>query len=170
MSQEKFANPYIIGVLLGLLLLSAYYTMGRGLGSSSAFARLTAVGAEAVAPGHARENAYLKKYFRPDKAVLDDFLVFLALGAALGGFLSAAMARRIKFQIERGPNATAQARLGLAFAGGMLTGFGARLARGCNSGQLLVGDSQLAVGSWVATIAFFAAGLAAAHLLSKEWN
>ncbi len=170
MTQEKFTNPYIIGVLLGLLLLSAYYTMGRGLGSSSAFARLTAVAEEAVAPGHARENEYFKKYFQPDKAVLDDFLVFLALGAALGGFVSAAMARRIKFKVERGPNATAQSRLWLAFAGGMLSGFGARLARGCASGQLLVGDSQLALGSWVATVAFFAAGYGAAHLLAKEWN
>ena len=32
-TPKYYTNPYLIGLLLGLVLLSAFVTMGRGLGS-----------------------------------------------------------------------------------------------------------------------------------------
>ena len=38
--MERYTNPYLIGVLLGLILLFSFYTMGRGVGSSATFSRI----------------------------------------------------------------------------------------------------------------------------------
>lgn len=169
MSKERYSNPYLIGALLGMVLLASFYTMGRGLGASSPVARLTAVVLDTVASDHARENTYLKKYFHPDRAVLNDWLVFLVLGAALGGLFSAVMANRIRGEIGRGPSISAFTRLLLAFGGGVLSGFAARLARGCTSGQALTGASELALGAWIFMLCIFAGGYATAYFFRKEW-
>lgn len=169
MNKERYSNPYLIGALLGLVLLSAFYTMGRGLGASSPIARVTTVVLDSVAPDHAKENPYLKRYFRPDRGVLNDWLVFLVIGAALGGLFSAFMAKRIKGEIERGPSITAGVRLWLAFGGGILSGFAARLARGCTSGQALTGASELALGGWIFMFCIFIGAYATAYFFKKEW-
>lgn len=169
MDRKRYSNPYLIGALLGLVLFSAFYTMGRGLGASSPVARLTAVALDTVASDHVRENAYLKRYFRPDRAVLNDWLVFLVLGATLGGLFSAGMANRIKVEIGRGPSIAAAPRLFLAFGGGAFSGFAARLARGCTSGQALTGASELALGAWIFMICIFAGAYATAYFFRKEW-
>ncbi|HEX2677356.1 MAG TPA: YeeE/YedE thiosulfate transporter family protein [Polyangiales bacterium] len=51
------------------------------------------------------------------------------------------------------------------FAGGMLTGFGTRMAGGCTSGHGLCGVSQLQKGSLLATCAFFGMGVAASFAI-----
>ena len=40
-----YLNPYLAGLGLGLVLLTAFVFMGRGLGASGAFSTLVAVGA-----------------------------------------------------------------------------------------------------------------------------
>ncbi len=49
--------------------------------------------------------------------------------------------------------------------GGVLVGFGARLAGGCTSGHGIVGMAQLAPSSIIATISFMIAGFATTHIL-----
>ena len=169
MKPYKYANPYLIGALLGIVLFASFYTMGRGLGASSPIARLATVAIDSVASDHVRANAYLKKYFRPDRAVLADWLVFLAVGAAFGGLFSAGLAGRLRGQIERGPSISATSRLWLAFGGGMMSGFAARLARGCTSGQALTGASELALGSWIFMFCIFGGAYATAYFFRKEW-
>lgn len=102
-SDQRYANPYLIGVLLGLVLLFSFYTMGRGLGSSSTFARITAAGVELLAPEHSQQNSYLSKYLEAEKPPLKAWLVFLTLGAGLGGLFSAFIAGRIHGDVTRGP-------------------------------------------------------------------
>lgn len=169
MDNNRYANPYLVGFLLGLVLLMAFYTMGRGLGASSPIARIATAAVDTVAPRHVRTNPYLKRYFRHERSPLNDWLVFLVSGAALGGLFSAFIARRIKGEVARGPAISPGPRLLLAFGGGVLSGFAARLARGCTSGQALTGASQLALGSWLFMFAIFAGGYAAAYLFRKEW-
>ena len=36
MEEKKYMNPYLAGVLLGLLLIATIYITGRGLGASGA--------------------------------------------------------------------------------------------------------------------------------------
>ena len=58
-------------------------------------------------------------------------------------------------------------RLGVAFLGGGLMAFGARMAGGCTSGHGISGTMQLSVGSWVAVVCFFVGGIATALLMFR---
>ena len=167
--KDRYTNPYIIGVVLGLILLFTFYTMGRGVGSSASFARIATAGVKLVAPDHAKANPYLSKYIQSGRSPLVEWLVFLTLGAALGGLFSAFIANRIVKEVARGPSIGVQARLGLALGGGMLSGFAARLARGCTSGQALTGASELAFGSWIFMFCIFGGAYATAYFFKKEW-
>lgn len=169
MNDERYSNPYVIGILLGLVLLFTFYTMGRGLGSSASFARIGAAGVHWVAPEHAKANPYLWKYLAWGRSPLMDWLVFLTLGAGLGGLFSAFIARRVHGEVARGPSIGVSARLWLAFGGGILSGFAARLGRGCTSGQALTGAAELAFGSWVFMFCIFAGAYATAWFFRKEW-
>jgi hypothetical protein len=169
MNYQRFSNPYVMGALLGLVLLFTFYTVGRGLGSSSTFARVGAATLHWAAPEHAQSNAYLSGYLKDGQSPLMSWLVFLTLGAGLGGLLSAFMANRIQGEVARGPSIGASPRLWLALGGGALSGFAARLARGCTSGQALTGASELAFGSWVFMFCIFAGAYATAYFFRKEW-
>ena len=168
--NERYTNPYLIGAILGLILLFSFYTMGRGVGSSDSFSRIAAAGVKLVAPDHAKANIYFTKYMRGGRSPLMAWLVFLTLGAALGGLFSAFIANRIKGEVARGPSIGVSVRLWLALAGGILSGFAARLARGCTSGQALTGGSALALGSWIFMFAVFAGGYAVAPLVKRQWR
>jgi len=168
--KTRYANPYVVGALLGLVLLFSFYTMGRGLGSSSSFARIATAGVNLVAPGHAAANPYYAKYLRGGRSPLMAWLVFLTMGAGLGGLFSAFISNRVKGEVIRGPNIGVSVRLWLALFGGILSGFAARLARGCTSGQALTGASELAFGSWVFMFCIFAGAYATAYFLRKEWQ
>jgi hypothetical protein len=52
----------------------------------------------------------------------------------------------------------------------MLMGLGAKLARGCTSGQALTGGALLSVGSWLFILTAFAAGYLAAPLVRRAWT
>lgn len=167
--NQRYANPYVIGALLGFVLLFTFYTMGRGVGSSASFSRIAAFGVELVAPEHAKANTYFSRYFAGGRSPLMAWLVFLSLGAGLGALFSAFIANRIKGEVVRGPSIGVSARLWLALFGGMLSGFAARLARGCTSGQALTGASELAFGSWVFMFCIFGGAYATAWFFRKEW-
>jgi len=167
--KERYSNPYVIGVILGLVLLFTFYTMGRGLGSSASFARIATAGVNLVAPEHTKANAYFSNYLRRGKSPLVDWLVFLTMGAALGGLFSAFISNRIKGEVARGPFFGVSIRLWLALGGGILSGFAARMARGCTSGQALTGAAELAFGSWVFMLCIFAGAYATAYFFRKEW-
>ncbi|MBW1786634.1 MAG: YeeE/YedE family protein [Deltaproteobacteria bacterium] len=167
--KERYANPYVMGVCLGLVLLFSFYTMGRGVGSSSSFARIGAAGVALVAPDHAQSNTYFSKYLKEQRPPLMNWLIFLTLGAGLGGLFSAFISNRVRGQVARGPSIGVSSRLWLALFGGLLSGFAARLARGCTSGQALTGASELAFGSWIFMFAIFAGAYATAYFFRKEW-
>ena len=92
------------------------------------------------------------------------------LGVLIGGFVSGLFSGRVAAEIIKGPNATTKRRLLLAFIGGIISAIGARLARGCTSGQALTGGATLALGSWLFMIATFAGGYALAYFLRREWR
>jgi uncharacterized membrane protein YedE/YeeE len=47
---------------------------------------------------------------------------------------------------------------------------GAKLAKGCTSGQALTGGAQLNLGSWVFMLAVFAGAYLLAWFVRKEWQ
>jgi len=168
---RPYLNPYLAGVGIGVVLLLAFVIMGRGLGASGAFSSVVAAGASVVAPEHAAASAPYAGYLKADGASpLHDWLVFEILGVTLGGLLSAVLAGRFRLGVERGPRVTDRGRLLYALGGGAIMGIGAKLARGCTSGQALTGGALLSVGSWLFIAAAFAAGYAAAPLFRREWR
>jgi uncharacterized protein len=168
--ERPFWNPYVAGVVLGLVLLASFVVMGFGLGSSGAANRLAIGAAHIVAPKAIEANAYFGQYVGPGKHVLDDWLVFEVLGVFLGGALGAYSAGRMRLGIEKGPHVGVGKRFALALAGGILMGFAARLARGCTSGQALTGGAALSLGSWVFMMAVFAGGYLVAPFVRREWR
>jgi len=58
-------------------------------------------------------------------------------------------------------------RVGFAFIGGIVLGFGARWGGGCTSGHGISGTSQLAISSWIFTLMLFLSGILTAHLVLK---
>jgi uncharacterized membrane protein YedE/YeeE len=93
--------------------------------------------------------------------------VVFFFGLVLGGALSAALAGALvpTAGLHGEQFARVVAALGvpvpvLLTFGGVLVGFGTRMAPGCTSGHGLCGLSQLQPGSAVATAAFFGAGVA----------
>src|SRR5688500_6806139 len=161
-------NPYLAGAGIGLVLLGAFVIMGRGLGASGAFsAAVTSAVAEA-APQHAQTNASYAPYLATG-GVFRDWLVLEVVGITIGGFLSGWLAGRFRWTSERGPRATDRTRVLTAVGGGLLMGVGAKLARGCTSGQALTGGALLSTGSWIFIAACFLAAYAVAPLLRRQW-
>ena len=165
---QPYMNPYLAGVGIGLVLLAAYVVMGRGLGASGAFTSMVAAGVASVAPAHGAANGMWSHYLAGGSP-LNDWLVFEIIGVTVGGLLSALAAGRFRFAVEKGPRAGDRSRLALAFGGGAIMGVGAKLARGCTSGQALTGGALLSVGSWLFIVGAFAAGYLAAPLFRRQW-
>ena len=164
----KYADPYLAGVGLGLVLIAAFVLTGHGLGASGAFAAGSAGTIAAVAPEAAASHAFFGRYLA-DGGPWRDWLVLEIAGVFIGGFLSAAFAGRLRRAVDRGEGVTVRRRLVRAAGGGALMGVGAVLARGCTSGLALSGGALLSVGSWAFMMSAFAAGFAAAPIVRRSW-
>lgn len=167
---KDYVNPYLAGILLGLVLFGAFFLTGNGLGASGGMNRLLVVIEDFIAPEHVDRTSYLLSMAGGDRNPLDSWVVFVTVGAVLGGFVSGLLNGRLKVETNKGPNISKRNRWLLAFIGGSFMGFGARLARGCTSGQALSGGAVLSVGSWAFMFAVFAGAYALAYFLRKAWN
>jgi uncharacterized protein len=164
-------NPYLAGIGLGLVLLSAFVLVGRGLGASGAFNSAIAWGVNAVAPEHAKHNEFISGYLGDGtSSPLKSWLVFEVIGVLAGAMFSGLLAGRAKVTTEKGPRVSVRVRLLMAFLGGALMAFGAALARGCTSGQGLTGGALLNLGSWAAMMMIFAGAYAVAYFVRWQWR
>lgn len=167
---KPYMNPYLAGIGLGLVLLLAYVLMGRGLGASGAMTTTIAAGVHELSPDYAAAHPFFSEYLGDGgKSPFKDWLVFQVLGVIIGGLISGVLAGRVKKTIERGPRISNTLRMLLAFAGGLLMGFGAKLAMGCTSGQALTGGSVLNLGSWAFMMMVFAGAYMLAYFLRRQW-
>jgi hypothetical protein len=164
---QPYSNPYLAGVLLGLVLLASFLVLGAGLGASGGLARLGAGLSLCVSKPHTLASEYFGAW---GERPWNYYLVFMLAGVFAGGLLSALLARRFRVQVERGPRASAGRRLILALLGGVIVGFASRLAQGCTSGQALSGGALLLTGSLVFTACVFAGGYATAWFVRRQWQ
>lgn len=169
-TKDGYLNPYLSGVLLGLVLLTAFWISGRGLGASGAVKSTVVTAVDAVAPGHAEKNAFFSDYkeTHPENP-MKSWLVFEMLGLLVGGFLSGALAGRLKLKVEHSPKITSKRRLVFAGLGGIFFGFGSQLGRGCTSGSALSGLAVLSLGGIITMAAIFGTGFALAWFFRKNW-
>jgi len=168
-TPRPYADPYVAGTALGLVLLAAFVFAGRGLGASGAFATSAAGVVAAASPARAVASPYFARYLTGD-GPWHEWLLFEIAGVVIGGFLSALIAGRVRAAIERGPRISRGSRLVAAFAGGSVMGIGAVLARGCTSGLALTGGALLSVGSWLFMMAAFAGAYLFAPIVKRAWR
>ena len=164
---NRFWNPYVAGVALGLVLAATYLVMGSGLGASGGSLRMGVAALAAVAPEHVAATPPLA---RAAVAEHPNWLVYELLGVVLGGLVAAYTAGRLKREILKGPRISTGGRLAFALAGGVLMGVAAKITRGCASGQALSGGALLSVGSWVFFLSFFGGAYALAWFMRREWR
>jgi len=166
---NRFWNPYLGGVALGLVLLTTFLVMGKGLGASGASFRTGVWAVNAVAPAHVANVAAMSAVTE-DGHPLNDWLVFEVVGVIIGGFIAALTSGRLGREVLRGPTFAKGGRIALAIGGGVLMGFAAKLTRGCTSGQALSGGAILSVGSWAFMFSVFGGGYLAAWFLRRQWR
>lgn len=164
----NFWSPIAAGVGLGIALIGMFVFTGHGLGANGFFKRLTIWLSDLSFSEWTHANSYFSNLASRGN-LFDKWISWEVLGIAIGVVVGSVLAKRFKFKVEKGLNVSIQLRLLLAVIGGVLTGFGASLARGCTSGLGLSGGATLAVGAFVLLIGFFIAGLVVSRLTRKVW-
>lgn len=162
-------NPYLAGILLGLVLLSAMVISGRGLGASGGIKYCVVSLINTVSPSHIENSVHYARYFEDGKKPITNWLTLEIFGLVAGGFISGAVSGRLKLKVEKSPKISVTRRLVFAFLGGVLFVYGGQLARGCTSGAALSGMAVLATAGFVTMIAIFGSAFAFAWFFRNNW-
>lgn len=164
---KPYSNPYLAGVLLGMVLLASFVILGAGLGASGGISRIGASLSMCVSAPHTLNSEYFGKW---GENPLNYYLVFMLAGSFIGALFSALRANRVRIRVERGAKASMRLRLAYALLGGVIIGFASRLAQGCTSGQGLSGGALLLSGSLAFLVCLFISGYATAWFVRRQWN
>ena len=167
---RPYVHPYLGGIILGIVLFTTFFLTGNGLGASGGMNRVIVWLEDIFAPGHVDRTAYLTSMAGGETNPFDSWVVFVFIGLFLGGVLSGYVFGRTKVETQGGPHTPVKVRWVFAFLGGSIMGYGARMARGCTSGQALSGGAVLSVGSWAFMFAVFGGGYALAYFVRRLWN
>jgi hypothetical protein len=161
-------SPYITGGLIGVLVCFTMLLSQKPVGASAAYASLAGLAGKIVAPNYTRGLMY----YRDNPPKLDWEIVFIGATVA-GGFLAAWHGDELTqrwlppFWEVRFGEGSIGLRAVVAFVGGGLMSFGARMAGGCTSGHGISGTLQLNVASWIALVCFFVGGAIMANLMYR---
>ena len=162
-------NPYVAGVLLGIIITASFVITGQGTGASGAFKDVIAAFVVKFTPEFAESSAFFGKYVGGEHSPLKAWLVFEIIGVVAGAILSGALANRITFRVEHSPKITSKTRIIMAISGGALFGLGSQLARGCTSGAGLSGMAVMSASGFIAVGAIFGVGYGFAWAFKKYW-
>ena len=173
------------GVVLGLVFFLAVLLV-KPIGVSTQFVILDAIVTDAVSPefitqtddGYTSTNAYMAKsggkYAGNAANPLNYSFVFV-LAMALGAFLSAMARGGVPAEERKLPaiwyanyGDTPMKRYAVAFLGGFIVLYGARLAGGCTSGHMMSGMMQTAISGYVFAAGAFAAAVPVAIMMYKQ--
>jgi hypothetical protein len=165
-------SPYWVGAGIGILSWITFGLMDKALGVSTTMVRAAGTIEKLVAETHVLSNEYFVKYLGTatnPKAVFE-WQFALVVMMVLGAFLSARLSgKKFREEVPRlwewrfGPSKIT--RYMVAFLGGAVLLFGARLAGGCTSGHGISGGMQLAISSWSFFLSMFVAGMMTAFIL-----
>lgn len=161
---KPFWPPLVAGMALGLVLLLTFVWTGHGLGATGATTRFTAWLGLEMAPDALQANAYLGPMVKGGNP-LPAWISWQVVGVAMGALVAAFIAGRFRVQLDGARRIGAPKRMATALIGGMLAGFGARVAAGCTSGLGLSGAATLGIAAFVFLGMFFLAGLVVSRLV-----
>ena len=170
-TDRPYVNPYVGGVLLGVVLFLAFVVTGAGLGASGGLNHFQVALLNIFDHSHVERVGYMATMLGAGGLEsLNNWEVFMILGMVLGGALSGWLNGRLRLEVRKGPQISSRTRLLLAFAGGLIMNYGARMSRGCTSGQALTGGAVLSAGSFAFMFAVFGGAYALAWFLRRAWN
>ncbi len=168
--KTTYMNPYLAGVLLGLVIVLAIYLNGDGLGASGAVKAVAIKTVETVAPSQADNLTFVQKFTKAHpEGPLKTWLVFEIIGLIIGAFVSGLISDRMGFTIDKGEKITNKTRLIFALIGGTFFGLGSQFARGCTSGAALSGMAVYSVAGFLTFLVIFGTGYLLAYFFKKLW-
>lgn len=173
------------GLLLGLVFFAAVLLV-KPIGVSTQFVILDGIVASTANPdlitkteeGYTSSNAYLAKsggkYAKSVANPLNYSFVFV-LAMALGGFLSSRLRGGID-AVDRATPALWRANYGtspllrysVAFLGGFIVLYGARLAGGCTSGHMMSGMMQTSLSGFIFALGAFGAAVPVSLMMFRK--
>jgi hypothetical protein len=129
-SEPKGWNPYVAGALVGLLLVFSVWFTGKYVGASTTFVRAAGYVERIFDPGRVAALEYFKK-----EAPKIDWQFLFVIGIFFGSLIASATSK--SFRVQAVPSMW-ESRFGpsklkrgiVAFVGGAIAMFGARLADG----------------------------------------
>lgn len=165
--DKKYWNPYLAGALSGLVLILSVWITGKFFGTSTTFVK-TAGMLEKI---FSAERVARMAYFMKEVPVIDWQWMFV-LGIFIGSVIAAKTSGTFTWQAvpdmwRKRFGSSVGKRAVVAFIGGVIGMFGARLADGCPSGHGLSGSAQLALSGFVSLICFFIGGALVARVLYR---
>ncbi len=161
-------TPYAIGAGIGVLSWAVFLVVNTPIGVTTSLAQVAAVPAASV---FGWDWVAANSYWAKQLPKIDYGTLFL-VGTLLGGLLSALLAGSWRLSLvpavfaERFGHSPAKSAA-LAFVGGAIAMYGARMANGCTSGNGISGGLQLAVSGWVFLAAMFATGILTAMVMFR---
>lgn len=157
--EEGGWSPYLAGGLSGVVIILSVLWTGQFFGASTSFVRSVGMIGENFGPERVKHLEYFLQFIPKF-----DWQLLFVIGIFLGSLLSALTSGSFKWQgvpdmwAERfGTNPALRGIV--AFVGGIIAMFGARLAGGCPSGHGLSGIIQLAASGLIAMVFFFVGGI-----------
>ncbi len=140
---------WVSGTLIGLTVPLLYLLAGKAFGISTSLQQIGAM----CMPNSKFD--YLRTHDRAGHL----WTVVFAVGIALGAFIASRLLSAEPVTLLPGMFKSPSGAVKL-LCGGFLIGFGTRYAGGCTSGHSITGISNLNWPSLLATVCFFAGGLA----------
>ena len=161
----KDAWPYLTGaILLSVFQIVTFAVTGNPWGVSAAFANWGAWIYEFA--GDSVDKWY---YFASEGAkntlergFLNDFASMRNVGIITGALFATLIASGFKFKKFKSAR-----QVFAAILGGLLMGYGARIAQGCNIGAFYSGISSLSLSGWVFGLFLFIGAMIGSKLLVK---
>jgi hypothetical protein len=166
-------SPYVAGILLGLVGITAVWASNSLLGASGAFENVVGMIGKAVAPA-AFDNLYFNFIMPPGIT----YSVILLVGVFFGGMVGAATSGTLWWGKKGAANPDTQwkrvfgpqvwKRWVIAFFGAILLEFAAGIAGGCTSGLAISGGMLLAPAAFLFIAGMFASGILTALIIYRR--
>jgi uncharacterized membrane protein YedE/YeeE len=163
--DKKYWSPYLAGALSGLVLVLSVWVTGKFYGTSTTFVRAAGMVEKIFdAARVARMDYFIKE------VPMIDWQWMFVIGIFIGSLIAAKTSGTFTWQAVPGMwqkrfGSSIGKRAVVAFIGGVIGMFGARLADGCPSGHGLSGSVQLAMSGFVSLICFFIGGALVARII-----
>lgn len=150
----------VVAIVASFILL----TTGKAWGVTSAFSKLDVAVLKPLGIGFT-SPAFTSIVEDVNNGLLYDGGTIRNFGIVLGSMVAFLLAGRFKFDFKLN-----KGDIPYFVCGGLLMGFGARLAKGCNAGAMYSAISTFSVSGWVFTVAMLIGGLISLKLFAGKMS